>query len=150
MANVKRVSPAEAKQLVDEGYLYLDVRTEPEYAAGHPAGAQNVPVMLAGPGGMAPNPDFLAVVEAAYPKDARLVVGCKAGGRSAKAAAMMVGAGYTNVIDQRAGFDGARDSFGQVTEPGWAPAGLPVEAATSGGLYAEVRGKMGTARGAGG
>jgi rhodanese-related sulfurtransferase len=143
MANVKRVSPAEAKQLVDDGYLYLDVRTEGEYAAGHPAGAQNVPVMLAGPGGMAPNPDFLAVVQAIYPKDKRIVVGCKAGGRSARAADMMAGAGYTSVIDQRAGFDGARGTFGQVTEPGWAPAGLPVETITPGGSYAELRAKAG-------
>jgi rhodanese-related sulfurtransferase len=143
MANIKRVSPAEAKQLVDQGYVYLDVRTEPEYAASHPQGAQNVPVMLAGARGMAPNPDFLSVVEATYPKDARIVVGCKAGGRSLRAAEMMVGAGYTNVIDQRAGFDGARDSFGQLTEPGWAPAGLPVEAATPGGSYAELRAKAG-------
>ena len=59
MANIKRVSPAEAKKLVDEGWLYLDVRTEPEYAAGHPTGAQNVPVMKAGPRGMAPNAEFI-------------------------------------------------------------------------------------------
>ena len=47
MANFKRLSPSEAKQLVDEGWVYLDVRTEAEYAAGHPVGARNVPVMLA-------------------------------------------------------------------------------------------------------
>ena len=40
MANIKRVSPAEAKTLMDEGYVYLDVRSEPEFAAGHPAGAR--------------------------------------------------------------------------------------------------------------
>jgi rhodanese-related sulfurtransferase len=88
--------------------------------------------MNAGSRGMVPNPDFLSAVEAAYPKDAKIVVGCQAGGRSLRAAEMMVGAGYTQVIDQRAGFGGARDNFGQVVEPGWAAAGLPVETGAAG------------------
>jgi len=144
MANIKRVSPAEAKRLVDEeGYVYLDVRSELEFAAGHPTGAHNVPLMNAGPRGMAPNPEFLAVVEAVYPKDTKLVLGCRSGGRSMRAAEAMIASGYTTVIDQRAGYDGARDAFGQVSEEGWAPAGLPVETATPGGSYAELRKKAG-------
>ena len=83
------------------------------------------------------------IPRAEFPKDAKLVVGCKAGGRSARAAEMMAAAGFTGVVDQRAGFDGARDAFGQLTEPGWQPAGLPVEAATAGGSYAELRKKAG-------
>jgi rhodanese-related sulfurtransferase len=128
MTEPKRVSPEEAKRMIDdEGYTYLDVRTEAEFVAGRPAGAKLVEFMLAGPGGMVPNPDFVKGVEARFPKDAKLVVGCKAGGRSAKAVAALAGAGYTNLIDQRAGFDGARNSFGQVTEKGWAESGLPIE-----------------------
>jgi rhodanese-related sulfurtransferase len=145
MATIKRVSPAEAKQLMDEGWTYVDVRSEPEFAAGHPVGAHNVPVASPGPGGMAPNQDFVAVVQALYPKDARLVLGCQAGGRSARAAAMLDGAGFTSIVDQRAGFGGARDAFGQVSEPGWAAAGLPVEAVTAGGSYAELKKKAGKA-----
>ena len=124
---VKRVSPAEARDLVDtQGYVYVDVRSLPEFAAGHPAGAYNVPLMNMGAGGMAPNPDFMAVM-GAFPKDAKLVVGCKAGGRSARAASMLESAGYTNVVDQRAGFEGAPDPMtGRISEPGWRPAGLPV------------------------
>lgn len=143
MANVKRVSPAEAKQLLDEGWMYLDVRSEPEFAAGHPSGAHNVPIAHSGPRGMQPNPDFIAVVEAVYPKDTRIVVGCQAGGRSLRAAEALLDAGYTNVIDQRAGFGGVRNPFGQVVEAGWAAAGLPVESATPGGSYAELRAKAG-------
>ena len=140
MATIQRVSPADAKKLIDdEGYVYLDVRSEHEYEASHPVGAQNVPLMHAGPAGMTPNADFLAVVQAVYPKDAKLVVGCKAGGRSIKAAEMMVNAGYTGVIDQRAGFDGPRDAFGALTEKGWGPAGLPVETVTAGGSYVELK-----------
>jgi YD repeat-containing protein len=143
MANIKRVSPAEAKKLVDEGWLYLDVRTETEYAAGHPVGAHNVPVMNAGPRGMAPNAEFIEVVEVLYPRDAKLVIGCQAGGRSLRAAQMLAGSGYTNVVDQRAGFGGSRDPFGQVTEPGWAAAGHPVETTTPGGTYEELKKKAG-------
>ena len=122
---VKRISPAEAHQLMkDEGYVYLDVRSVPEFAAGHPTGAYNIPLLDMGPGGMTPNPDFLAVVEKAFPRDARLVVGCKAGGRSAKAAALLTQAGFTNLVDQRAGYDGAPLPTGGV-EPGWRPKGLP-------------------------
>ena len=78
---VKRVSPAEARDLIDkQGYVYVDVRSVPEFAAGHPQGAYNVPLMNMGPGGMSPNPDFMTVM-ATFPKDAKLVVGCKAGGR---------------------------------------------------------------------
>jgi rhodanese-related sulfurtransferase len=143
MANIKRVSPTEAKQLLDEGWIYIDVRSEPEYAAGHPAGAHNVPIMHAGPRGMQPNPDFMAVMQALYPKDAKLVLGCRSGGRSLRAAELMTAEGYVSVIDQRAGYEGARDAFGQLAEPGWAPAGLPVEPATAGGSYAELRAKAG-------
>jgi rhodanese-related sulfurtransferase len=83
--------------------------------------------MHAGGGGMNPNPDFIRVMGAAFPKDARIVVGCKAGGRSLRAAQMLAAEGFTQVVDQRAGWDGARNPFGQVTEPGWSRAGLPVE-----------------------
>ncbi|XYH98971.1 rhodanese-like domain-containing protein [Sorangium sp. So ce1128] len=144
MADIKRVSPEEAKRLIEEeGYLYLDVRSEPEYAAGHPSGAHNVPLMHAGAGGMKPNPDFLDVVCSLYAKDAKIVVGCRSGQRSMRAAEAMVSAGYTGVIDQRAGFEGPRDAFGALTERGWGPAGLPVETTTPGASYAELRQKAG-------
>jgi len=142
MGTVKRVSPAEAKGLVDEGWIYVDVRSEPEFAAGHPVGAHNVPLAHAGPRGMQPNPEFLAVMEGAYPKDARLVVGCQAGGRSLRAAEMLTAAGFTQIVDQRAGFGGARDAFGQVNEPGWAAAGLPVTTELGDGAYAKVKARV--------
>lgn len=128
MSEPKRISPEEAHSLVaSEGYTYVDVRTDAEFAAGHPKGASNVPYMLAGAAGMTKNPDFLDVMKAVYPLDARLVIGCKSGGRSLKAVTELLGAGYTAIVDQRAGFDGARNSFGKVTEDGWSQKGLPVE-----------------------
>jgi rhodanese-related sulfurtransferase len=117
---VKRVAPEEARDLMDaQGYVYLDVRSVPEFDAGHPTGAYNVPLMHMGPAGMAPNSEFLAVVQKSFPKDAKLVVGCKAGGRSARAAAMLEESGYTDLVDQRAGYEG------NPQEAGWRPKGLP-------------------------
>jgi hypothetical protein len=40
---------------------------------------------------------------------------------------MLSAEGFTSVVDQRAGWDGARDPFGQITEPGWSRVGLPAE-----------------------
>jgi len=127
MTHPTRIVPKEASVKLAEGWTYVDVRTVEEFEAGHPPGAVNVPLMHAGPGGMVPNPDFLPVMRAAFPVQAKLVVGCKSGGRSLRAMQALVGAGFTQVLDQRAGWDGARDAFGQITEPGWSRAGLPVE-----------------------
>ena len=123
---ITRVSPHEAQQLLEQGYLYLDVRSVPEFEQGHPAGAFNVPLLEVGPHGMEPNAAFMSVVESSFPKDAKLVVGCRSGGRSLRAAEMMAAAGYGCVVDLRPGFGGARDPFGQLSEAGWEAAGLPV------------------------
>jgi rhodanese-related sulfurtransferase len=143
MSDDKRISPEEAHAKIREGYAYVDVRTEEEFEQGHPEGAVNVPIFFAGPGGMTPNVDFVKVMVASFPLDAKIVVGCKAGGRSLKARDALVRQGYTDVFDQRAGWDGARDAFGQITEPGWSRAGLPVEnGAPAGRSYAALKGKL--------
>ena len=46
-------------------------------------------------------------------------LGCAAGMRSRQAAQALEAAGFAHVVDQRAGWDGARDPFGQVVEKGW-------------------------------
>ena len=143
MSDLRRVSPEEAQRLItDEGYQYVDVRTEAEFAAGHPEGAENIPIMLSSGGGMTPNPDFKRVVAAVHGPEAKIVLGCKAGGRSLKAANELIAAGYKNVVDQRAGYDGARNSFGQVTEKGWRDMSLPTTTtAKPGNTYAELKGR---------
>jgi rhodanese-related sulfurtransferase len=123
----KRVAPKEAAALVAEGWTYLDVRSIPEFEQGHPAGAANIPLLHFQNGRMTPNPDFQRVVEASFAKDAKVVVGCKAAGRSLQAATLMEAAGYTNVVDMRGGFHGERDGFGRASIPGWEAEGLPVE-----------------------
>lgn len=142
---IKRVSPEEAKALIEgEGYVYLDVRSVPEFDAGHPAGAYNIPIAHMGPGGMQPNPAFVAEVGEAFPTDTKIVLGCKAGGRSLRAAQALANAGYTDLVDQRAGFSGARDAFGQMQEPGWQGAGLDVAVeAEPGRSYTDLTGKRG-------
>jgi rhodanese-related sulfurtransferase len=114
-----RISPEEAHaKMTSEGYAYVDVRTAAEFAAGHPAGAYNVPIA---------EPDFLRVMEARFGKSAKIIVGCKAGTRSARAAQTLAQAGFTDVLDQRAGWDGVTSPFGQITEKGWSRVGLPTE-----------------------
>ena len=134
---VKRISPDEARDLVDrDGYAYLDVRSVPEFEAGHPKGAFNVPLLDMGAAGMAPNPEFMDVVRKRFPADTKLVIGCKAGGRSLRAAEMLQAAGYTAVVDQRAGFDG------NGAEPGWRARGLPTAtSAEPGRRYVSLRGE---------
>ena len=67
------------------------------------------------------------------------MIGCKSGGRSAQAAALLEASGYTQVVDMRGGFGGERDMFGRVTAPGWAEAGLPVEKHPPGASYADLK-----------
>lgn len=119
MSALVRISPAEAHdKMTTEGFTYVDVRTPEEFAEGRPAGSINVPL----------DDDFVRAMEARFAKSAPIVVGCKAGGRSHRAASALIDAGFTNVLDQRAGFDAARGSFGEVIEPGWSRAGLPHDA----------------------
>jgi rhodanese-related sulfurtransferase len=126
---IRQVTPDEAqKLLLHEGYRYLDVRTEDEFAGGHPATAVNVPVVSPdrATGQMATNPDFLTVVEAHLPKDTKIVVGCLSGGRSQRAAELLAQAGYSQVVNMQGGFGGARDQTGRTVVAGWAERGLPV------------------------
>jgi rhodanese-related sulfurtransferase len=139
-----RVTAQEAKQKLEEGYVYIDVRTEDEVDAGHPSGAYNVPVRVQTDTGMQPNEDFIAVMTECFGPDAKLVIGCKAGPRSLVAAQQLVSAGFTNVIEQRAGFAGARDAFGSIVDIGWQAAGLPVSKDLEAGhSYEELKERAG-------
>ncbi len=69
----------------------------------------------------------------------KLVVGCKAGGRSKRAAEQLAQAGFSELTEMSAGWDGSRDAFGRVV-PGWSKQGLPVEPGKpSGQAYADVK-----------
>jgi rhodanese-related sulfurtransferase len=76
---------------------------------------------------MTPNPNFLQAIEAAFPKDRKLILGCQAGGRSQYAADILDRAGYQDVSNMKGGFGGAKDPMGRVVAPGWLQSNLPVE-----------------------
>ena len=126
MAELKEISVEEAQQLLSEGYVYLDVRSEQEFEAGHVPGALNVPLNQRTPQGPVPNPDFMNVVAQAFGKQEKLIVACQAGGRAVRAAIQMQQAGFADLVVMGAGFGGARDAFGR-PKPGWIQRGLPVE-----------------------
>lgn len=129
----KRVSPDQAHQLaVNEGYVLVDVRTVVEFEAGHPKGAFNVPFVFIEVRGRVPNPVFVEVLEKHFAKDAKIVLTCQAGRRSLDAAAILEARGYTDLIDQRAGWGGLKDAFGGITEKGWEAARLPTNTGDGG------------------
>jgi rhodanese-related sulfurtransferase len=101
------IAPAElaARLETAEPPLVLDVRSEGEHDRGHIPGAVLVPH------------DELEARLDELPEDrsAEIVVHCQSGGRAAKAAAILMAAGYMNVRD----LDGHWRS--------WSEAGLPTE-----------------------
>ncbi len=115
---IERIRFERLRELLDEpDTILLDVRSVEEFAEGHPEGAYNIPFAHRGPFGMIPNPDFVREVEAAFPKDARLVLTCRSGGRSAQAAQILHAAGYRALFDYAGGFAGSAE------DPGWVRSG---------------------------
>src|SRR6266542_2462592 len=110
MTELRRVSPADAKKLLDAGYTYVDVRTVEEFDAQHPADAINVPLNLEGPS--TDVPEFVRVMRRLFAPEGKIVVGCATGMRSLRALQWLSKAGFTDVVDQRDGMDGARTPFG--------------------------------------
>jgi rhodanese-related sulfurtransferase len=143
---INQAEPPQAHEILKSNpdAIYLDVRTEPEFAQGHPDGAINVPVVfIKGPGQMELNGEFVDVVAKTLPREKKLVVGCLAGGRSQRACELLEAAGYANLTNVRGGFGGARDAAGQVVVAGWRDAGLPVSTDVGDNSYQALRRKAG-------
>ncbi|MDX8391924.1 MAG: rhodanese-like domain-containing protein [Mariprofundaceae bacterium] len=70
---------------VSQAVTFLDVRTVEEYASGHIPGAVNIPIQS------------LARQMKNIPEQGVVYVYCEAGGRAARASAMLVGAGFGNI-----------------------------------------------------
>jgi rhodanese-related sulfurtransferase len=137
---IKDITPQEAHDLLqkDSNCVYIDVRTEREFSAGHPQGAVNIPVAFPDPAqGMAINEDFVRVVESHFPTDKTIIVGCQAGPRSSAAARLLQDAGYQQISNVHGGFGGMRDPFGNVIAPGWSSLGLPVSQENAEGMSYE-------------
>ena len=87
----QRISPAQAKIRLDSGeaIALLDVRTAEEYAHGHIARSQLLPLNL-----------LPALAQERLPdRDGVIFVYCQSGGRSAQAARVLENMGYTQVHD---------------------------------------------------
>src|SRR5689334_15419920 len=79
---IKEITPQQAYDTLqsDAEVVYIDVRTEGEFVAGHPKGAINIPVAFHDPArGMVMNPEFNRVVEQHFSKERKIIVGCQAG-----------------------------------------------------------------------
>lgn len=82
-----RISSEQARALVEEGAVLIDVRSPGEYAGGHVEGALNIPVGELGSTQKLPGPDTT------------IVLYCASGMRSARAKSFLSKKGYSNVHD---------------------------------------------------
>jgi rhodanese-related sulfurtransferase len=104
LTRLGKISAAKARELVAAGADLIDVRTRGEYASGHLAGAQNVPL------------DELPGQAATLVKSGKaLVVYCQSGMRSARAKRLLRAAGAPEVHDL-----GAMSRWGSSTGKGGA------------------------------
>jgi len=119
------VLPAEAHKLMQAGAKLVDVRTKPEllYVGKVPGSLavewQTYP-------GSRENPEFLAELAAAVPKDTPVMFLCRSGVRSHSAADAATRAGWREAYNVLEGFEGNKDADGhRSTVGGWRKAGLP-------------------------
>jgi len=82
----REIQGPEARQLVAAGARLLDVRAPAEYAGGHLPGAINVPVQ-----------ELDRRLAEVGPRDGELVLYCRSGKRSARAAEILRAHGFTRV-----------------------------------------------------
>lgn len=103
-ADIKEVSPSQAQVAVSKAYSqFIDVRTVEEYAGGHAARAENIPLDTLGA-----NFDKLSKKEPVY-------IICQTGNRSKKAAEILKDAGFSTLLNVTGG------------TVAWQAAGLPME-----------------------
>ena len=117
--------PAEAHKLMQAGAKLVDVRTKPElqYVGKIPGSLavewQTYP-------GSRENPEFLAELAAAVPKDQPVMFICRSGARSHSAADAATRAGWREAYNVLEGFEGDKDAAQHRNSVGgWRKAGLP-------------------------
>ncbi len=137
------VNPEEAYAAIlrNPSIVLIDVRDPVELnVIGHPSPmSANIPVrritgdfdLLTGHYKMQDNENFVLDVEAfmarrGLTKSSYIIVSCRSGARSAKAARLLHAAGYKTVWNQIEGFEGSVDAVtGQRNKNGWRNSGLP-------------------------
>jgi rhodanese-related sulfurtransferase len=81
-SSYETVDVARARELLDSGAVFVDVRTTQEYRAGHAPAARHIPL------------DAVAGRQRELSKDRPVVTVCRSGARSATAARQLAEAGY--------------------------------------------------------
>ncbi len=132
---VLHVPPRDAHARALAGTPIVDVRTEEEFAEGHPEGALNIPIFVMGPYGAEPNHGFL---DARFDPADDILFSCRTGSRSGHAAEILASQGYTgDLVNVLGGMVGGYGPDGYV--PGWVEEGLPVSIDVRGRSWAELR-----------
>ncbi|HEB93268.1 MAG TPA: sulfurtransferase [Gammaproteobacteria bacterium] len=124
-----------------EKILFIDTRTQPEleFVGWTPLIDGNVPYVIKDLNAWdtkkprfknVANSNFLVAIEdllakKKLKKTSPIVLICRSGSRSAKAANLLFKAGYHNVYSVTDGFEGDKDKKGYRTVNGWKNAGLP-------------------------
>jgi rhodanese-related sulfurtransferase len=86
------VSIQQAKEMIDRGDVFiLDVRTQEEYDTGHIKNSTLIPVQV------------LDKRLNELPRDKKILVYCKAGGRSAQASEILVNNGFKEIYNMKGG-----------------------------------------------
>ncbi|ORU90098.1 MAG: sulfurtransferase [Cycloclasticus sp. symbiont of Poecilosclerida sp. M] len=129
MTNIQRITPVQAKEILDveTGALLIDVRTKMEYTfVGHPIGALHIPIQESPAWETLDN--FIDNVTQATGKNVPLVLMCRSGVRSMKAAEILAQAGFQNLYNMEEGFEGDKDdNKHRSTTGGWRFHKLPWE-----------------------
>jgi len=81
----KTISGAEARKMVEDGAVLVDVRSPGEFGSGHIKGAKNIPV------------GEIGARAGELPKDKTIVVYCRSGARSGQARSALASKGFENV-----------------------------------------------------
>ena len=106
-SRITEISPTAARELLasEPGVVIIDVREAHEFRLGHLPGARHVPR-----GTLEGN------VEGIVPRDARVVVYCAGGSRSALATDTLRQMGYEKVVSLQGGFRDWAMSGGEIEE----------------------------------
>lgn len=113
-AEVVTVDVYVTKGLIQNSYVYLDVRTVEEFQKGHVDAEKiiNIPYMFNTPEGRVKNPEFLKEVLSACKKEDHLIVGCQSGVRSLYATADLLAEGFKDVSNMGGGYlDWVKNEF---------------------------------------
>lgn len=81
----KKIDGKEATRLIKKGAIILDVRSTIEYEQGHIKGAIQIP--------------YYEVDTLTYSKNSKIIVYCRTGSRSKKAADLLLELGYQHIYD---------------------------------------------------